>query len=195
MLRVTTRLMQLWLGLLALHLTMFAERAVAQDGPPHPDRTGEHAKLDPFTGDWSAKGQLYIGGEEIQTIDIKGTEKVRWMPGLLWLEIESQGNIGGALPFVGRTLCGYDVTKKKFVQTGVTSLSSSHLSIAEGSFDDNTKTLTTFDTSYEVGGRTPSEVRIERQLTGKDTQSLRVFTKKNGDWVKTLEMNYTRKAP
>ena len=140
-------------------------------------------------------GQLFLGGTELQPLDMKGSEKARWMPGLLWVEVESQGNLGGALPFVGRSLWGFDIGKKKYVQTGVTSLSSPRLTIAEGSYDPNTKTLTTFDTTFESGSRTPSEVKLERTLIDPNSQVLLVSTKRNGDWIKTLELRYTRKKP
>jgi hypothetical protein len=109
---------------------LVAPAATAQEFPkPGP----EHEVLKKMEGNWDLV--MKFGGMET-----KGTVTYKMELGGLWLTGNLESEIFGT-KFQGKSLDGYDATKKKYVGVWVDSMSNSPM-FMEGTFDKEKKTLT-----------------------------------------------------
>jgi hypothetical protein len=176
-------------GLLPALLLAFVPATYGQEMElPRPGK--EHAMLKKDAGTWDAKVKMWMGpGDPVES---KGTE-TNTMLGDLWLLSQFEGEIAG-MPFKGHGQNGYDTVKKKFVVTWVDTFSTSP-TILEGTYDEKTGELTM--TGDSIG---PDGSKMEmKQVTKHGADGSRVFTMfmkgdmTGGEWVKSMEVTYTRR--
>lgn len=162
----------------------------AQDAPPLPAATPEHAWLGKIVGEWETSFEFTP--QPGQTVTIRGTETVRTLGGL-WFVAESRMAFGD-VPVSGLLTLGYDKARKAYVGTRIESLTTTIWSY-EGRVDDAGRVLT-----LETRGpnlfdpATPARYRDALEFKGPDH---RTFTSsvegENGEWTKVLTIHYTRK--
>lgn len=155
-----------------------------------PKPTKEHEWLRKIAGDWEFEIQAFVEGAE--PLKAKGAEKARMIGGF-WVVGESTGSIA-ELPFTNITSFGYDPEKKKYVGTGIDSMSST-LWLYEGTMDPSGKILT-----FETTGPCPmrgGKMTKFRGVTEFKSDDQRVFTSSfqedDGRWVVNAIVTSNRK--
>jgi hypothetical protein len=159
----------------------------AQFTPPKPGP--EHKVLDPLVGTWNAKVKMWLEpGKEPTTSDGKMTTK--WIMDGLFLEQSVDGKFMD-MPFKGLGVTGYDPTKKKYVGTWIDSMGPG-IMIMEGTYDEKTKTLTTFSDEVDPKGK-KSKFRSSVQIVSADHYVQEMFsTPEGGKEMKMIEIQYTK---
>ena len=166
--------------------------ARAQHGLPAP--TAEHKVLGAEEGTWDATIKSYPNGPEGEADVTRGVEVNTVITGGLWVFSVFKADFNG-LAFEGRGQFGYDPNKKKYVGTWVDSMSPA-LTVLEGSYDANTRTLT-----YTGEGISPMDGSkfAERMVTTTRADGSRDFTlfmkmaATGGKEAKVMEVHYTRR--
>ena len=161
-----------------------------QDYPPKP--TAEHQALAEDVGVWDAETKFWMQ-PDTDPITSKAVE-TNTMAGQLWLITEFKGNFAG-MPFVGHGQFGYDPIAKKYIGTWVDSMAP-YLYTMEGTFDEQTKTLTMMST-----GRDPKTGKISTsknitQYIDADTKTFEIHAPvpgQEGKWWKMMEISYKRR--
>lgn len=167
-------------------LFAFAPLAVAQEeGPPQPGP--EHKALAMAEGTWDAKVEGGAGMPPGQ-----GTSEMKMVLGGFWLEDRFTCDFGG-MAFEGRGMTGYDPIKGKYVGTWTDSMSPT-LMVTEGTYDEQTRTLTMVGDGYDH--HTGAKVRYRMLTIHKDANTV-VFemyqTGADGKEAKTMTITYTRR--
>jgi len=156
-----------------------------------PGPTAEHELLKGEVGTWDAKMKLFTApGEEPTVTD--ATETIELGPGGLWILSKFESELMG-MPFAGRGVTGYDPVKKKYVGTWIDSMSPNLMTI-EGEYDPATKTTTSFGEARDpVSGATIKYKQISRTID-ENTRTFEMYRpEKNGEYVKMMEIAYTRR--
>jgi hypothetical protein len=168
--------MQMFLKHLCLAASLVAvdSLAIAQDMPAKP--TAEHKIVTAEEGTWDATVKSYKAPDSEPSVS-KGVEVNTVVTGGLWLSSVFKGDFEG-MAFEGHGQYGYDPIKKKYVGTWIDSFSPS-LTVLEGSYDPDTKTMT-----YTGDGVWPID-------NSKLTQKMVTTTKSDGSRVFTLYMTGT----
>jgi Protein of unknown function (DUF1579) len=186
--------MQMFCARLCLAVFLFGSAAVAaaQEMPPKP--TAEHKIVTSEEGTWDATVKSYQNGPDSEPIVSKGVEVNTVVTGGLWLSSVFKGDFGG-MAFEGHGQFGYDPTKKKYVGTWIDSFSPS-LTVLEGTFDPETKTMT-----YSGDGVCPIDGTklTQRMVTTTKSDGSRVFTlymtgtQTGGKEAKAMQIEYTKR--
>ncbi len=171
-------------------LTSFA---LAQDHPI-PKPTAEHMILAADEGTWDATVKSYQNGPDSEPMVSKGVEVNTVVTGGLWVVSTFKGDFGG-MAFEGRSQFGYDPAKKKYVGTWIGSMSPS-LSVLEGSYDADTRTLT-----YKGDGVCPIDGSklVQRMVTTTKADGSRDFTlyitgtPTGGKEAKVMQIEYVKR--
>jgi len=169
-------------------------RAGAQEMPVF-EPTAEHKRLAEDVGVWDAEVKLWAQGPGAEPMVSKGVEEISLMPGGLWQTAKFEGKVAGR-EFVGRSVTGYDVHKKKYVGVWVDS-TDPHMMITEGEYDPETKTETATSKGVDPASGKPYDMKMTSVHKGKDS---RVFTmnmkmpEAGDDYIKLMEITYSRRA-
>ncbi|MDR3623232.1 MAG: DUF1579 domain-containing protein [Paludisphaera borealis] len=169
-------------------------RAEAQDAPVV-EPTAEHKRLAEDVGVWDAEVKLWAQGPGAEPTVSKGVEEISVMPGGLWQLGKFEGKIGDK-EFVGRSVTGYDVHKKKYVGVWVDS-TDPHMMLTEGEYDEATHTETATAKGTDPASGKPYDLKMTTLHKGKDA---RVFTmnmkiaEAGDEFFKLMEISYTRRA-
>jgi hypothetical protein len=134
-----------------------APAAPAQPKAPKPGP--EHDRLRQMEGTWEATVKSDHG-------ESKGTVTYKADLNGLWLLGEFQGEFGGQ-KFRGRSIDGYDVTKKKYFSVWIDSMSTAPM-LSEGTFDKAGKVLTLHGEGPGMDGK-PTKFKLVTELKDKDT--------------------------
>jgi hypothetical protein len=161
--------------------------AQAQFTPPKPGP--EHKVLESLTGTWTAKAKMWLEpGKEPATSEGKMTNK--WIMGGLFLEQAFDGKFMN-MPFKGLGVTGYDSAKKKYVGTWIDSMGGG-IMVMEGTYDEKTKTLTTFSDEIDPQGK-KSKFRSSVKILSADHHVQEMFnTPEGGKEMKMMEIDYTK---
>jgi hypothetical protein len=157
--------------------------------------TAEHERLTLDVGTWDATIKCYMQGPDAEPHVSHATEVVKLMPGGLWAISDFEGQFGDT-PFHGHGQSGYDPLKKKYVGTWIDSMSPS-LMIFEGDYDPSTRTLTTYGKGTDPRSGKPYEAKMTTEHKNKDSRvftMLRKSDESKGQFVKTMEISYARRA-
>lgn len=154
--------------------------------------TSEHKVLAAHEGTWDATITSYLPGRGGAPTISKGTEVNTVLAGGLWLVSQFEANIGGK-PFQGRGQFGYAPLKKKYVGTWVDSMSP-HLSVLEGEYDPQSKSMTYEGEYIDYGDRSRYTQRLVLTHADDGTRSLALSMKRGQDAeVKIMEIKYTKR--
>lgn len=154
-------------GLALVCAAGLAQEKKAGPQPEMPKPGLEHKLLADDVGTWDAVVEMRMApGAPPETS--KGIEKVSMLGGF-WQVTDFESTMMGQ-PFKGHGLAGFDPAKKKYVWTWVDSMSSG-LSIGEGTYDAQTKTLTG---TMEGPGPDGKPMKLKETIVWKDGG--RVFT-------------------
>ena len=158
---------------------------------PIPKPGPEHEILKQDVGVWDAtiETMTEAGGKPNVA---KGLETNSLLGGGLWLFQDFKGEFMGA-PFQGHGVTGYDPSKKKYVGTWVDSMSTS-LSLTEGTYDPQTKTMTA---RFEGPGPDGAMMKMRTTSEWKDDNT-RVFTMYSpagrGEEFAMMKITYKRRS-
>ncbi|MBZ0198672.1 MAG: DUF1579 domain-containing protein [Ignavibacteriaceae bacterium] len=94
------------------------------------------------------------------------------------------------MPMIGNELVGYDNAKKKFFSTWIDNFGTGILYM-EGTLDPETKVITYFGKSTDPMG-VESDVKQTITYSDKDKGFMEMFTMKDGQEFKTMELTFTR---
>lgn len=173
-------------------LTMIACTAYAADhgeAPKFSVGTG-HKALAHEVGTWDAETKLWMDPDS-KPIVSKGVEKNK-MLGEHWVIGKFESEMFGQ-KFHGQSQVGYDPVKKKFVGTWIDSMSPM-LNLLEGTMNGNTLTMYAKGIDPETGEeKTTKMVSTYPDANHKTFTSFDPVPGKEGEWLKTMEVNYTRR--
>jgi hypothetical protein len=176
--------------LLAMTLAALAGPSFAQEMPPMPTPTKEHALLDQFAGQWTSECEATAApGQE--PLVCKGTESTR-MVGGFWMVATGKADMMG-MPVESLMTLGYDPAKKKYVGTFVCS-AQDHLWEYEGEFDESGKKLVL--TTEGPSMMDPTQKAIYQEVLETVDADHRQFTSSvkgpDGKWQQIVTAKYTR---
>jgi hypothetical protein len=166
------------------------EEVLAQPTEPLP----EHKAMAREVGQWDAEIKFWTSPDAEPEVH-QGSETVTMM-GPLWSLGEFRMSMGD-MPFVGRSQMGFDPVKKKFVGTWIDTISP-HMQIMEGSYDVKSHTLTMMTTGYHwMLGKVVTTKNVTRYVDA-NTKVFEMHMPVEGaagEWTKSMEIHYRRKAP
>lgn len=117
-------------------LAVAAVRPLVLQEPQMPGPTDEHRFVHERVGSWTGTVTLFVPG--MPETPVPATETVR-AAGPFWVLSEFRSEFMGA-PYVGHGQHGYDPRKGKYVSTWIDEVSS-FLSVMEGTYDEETRTI------------------------------------------------------
>ena len=157
-------------------------QAAATPGPAH-------KALDALVGNWKAEVKCWHepGGQAEVT---QGTAKTRWILGNHFLEEEFSGQMMGK-PFTGRSLMGYDNTKKKYNMVWISDVQTS-IFCSEGKGEDSNKIFTLEGKAdCPATGQRDIPMKSVFRVLSSDKHIFEMFDGSKGN-AKTMEITYTR---
>ena len=167
--------------------------AIAQEEGEHrpPKPTLFHKHLKQFVGTWDAKAKsLTEPGKP--PVEFRATERIRLMPGGLWLIFDYKGKMGET-SFTVHGVSGYDSKKKKFVSSWIDSRMDI-LTVSEGTCNEAGKVFTMVYELPNPHGGEPTTMKHVSQVTGADMRTLTYLVKMpDGKFMKVGTVEYTRK--
>ena len=135
-----------------------------------------------------------MAGPDAEPTVSKGVEVNTVMPGGLWVLSKFRGDFGG-VAFEGHGQFGYDPLKKKYVGSWIDSMSPS-LSVLEGTYDAQTRTMTLEGDGVDPGTKTKYTQRMVTTTKDDDTRVFTLYMKFDGagdDEIKFMEITYTKR--
>lgn len=154
-----------------------------------PSASPEHAVLKHEEGTWDATVKVWANGPDAEPITSKATETNR-MIGEMWLISEFKGTFGDQA-FTGHGMFGYDPEKKKYVASWIDSMLPS-IAMLEGEYDESKKTMTYLMDGKGMDGK-PQKSKLVTVQPDKNTRTMTMLSEVEGEFVKTMEIAYTRK--
>jgi hypothetical protein len=148
-----------------------------------------HDALKALVGSWKAEVKCWMDPGGLPEIS-KGTATARWVLSGRFLEEEFRGEMMGK-PFTGRTLMGYDNTKKTFNSVWVCDTQTS-MFVSEGKGDSGFKVLTLEGKSTcPATDRKDIPMKTVLRVINPDKHILEMYDGSQGN-AKTMEIIYTR---
>lgn len=140
-------------------------------------------------GTWNCEVKFFADPSAPPTVS-KGTETC-FMVGDYWLVSNFKGDIMGTA-FQGHSQTGFDSATKKFVGTWIDSMSPFAMT-TEGSWDEKTQTVTSTGVGKDpTGNETKHKMTVVYNKDG--SRSFTMFGEVNGEFVKMMEIDYTKAA-
>ena len=164
------------------------------DGLPIPKPTAEHKILAADEGTWDATIKSFLAGPDAEPTVSKGVEVNTVMPGGLWVLSTFRGDFGG-VAFEGHGQFGYDPLKKKYVGSWIDSMSPS-LSVLEGSYDAQTRTMTLVGDGVDPGTKAKYTQKMVTTSKDDDTRVFTLYMKFDAagdDEIKFMEITYRKR--
>lgn len=173
-----------------LSLVMIAFSATSLLGQV-PDAPPEMKVYKQDVGTWDCSVKFYYD-PSAEPVESKATE-VNRMVGEMWAVSEFKGEIMGA-PFHGAAQMGYDPVKKKYVSQWIDSMSPFAIQM-EGTYDEKTKTLTSFGKMKDPAGA-EMDGKWVVVYKNENERSMTMSSKPDGakDFVVMMEVQYKRSA-
>ena len=149
-----------------------------------------HKALDALAGNWKAEVKCWMEPGSPPNVS-HGTAKASWILNGHFLEEEFHGEMMGR-PFTGRSLLGYDNTKRTFNSVWVSDMQTS-IFTSEGKGDNANKVITLEGkSSCPATGRTDIPMKSVFHLLSPDKHVFEMFDGSRGENAKTMEITYTR---
>ena len=165
-------------------IAVFLTAAGWSFGQEFPQPGPEHKQLKELVGDWDAV--MDMAGQKS-----KATAIYKTILGGMWIESDFQGKLG-ELPFQGRGLDGYDLTRKKYVGIWCDSVSSAPMHF-EGNYEPGTKRLVMTGESLGPDGQ-PQKFKNVTETKDKDHFTFQMFMiLPDGKDQLMFTIEYTRK--
>jgi Protein of unknown function (DUF1579) len=158
-----------------------------------------HKHLQQLTGTWSYNVKWWVSPDAPPS-EASGTTVSRPVMDGRYLVSDHTGKMqmpGGdgnvtEMEFKGMAIEGYDNAKKKFVASWIDNMGTGIMNM-EGTYDAATKTLT-YLAEYEPMPGMKTKMREVVKITDKDHHTMEFFELRGGKEVKTMQIDYTRKA-
>jgi hypothetical protein len=167
-----------------------AQAAFAQQ--PLPSAAEENKIFKADVGTWDATVSIYPAGPDGPVVTSKGTETNRQLTEGTWLITEFKADLGG-LPYAGHGLYGYDAAKKKYVGTWVDSMSA-QLTVMEGDYDADTKTMTLFSEGIDPATGQKAKMKYVGRVLEDGSRDFTLSQQNaDGEFAKMMHIAYTRK--
>jgi len=148
-----------------------------------------HEMMAKSVGDWKTTIKFWMdpAGEPMVS---EGTSKVEMILGGRYLKETSNSTVMG-MPMEGFNIVGFDNITKEFTSVWLDNMGTG-TSVAKGTYDDATKTLTLHGSMVEpmAGGNTM--YRETLHFIDDNNQVFEMYTDHDGQEVKTMEVVYTR---
>lgn len=149
----------------------------------------EHKALEALIGSWKAEVKCWhdpSGSAEVS----KGTAQTKWILNGHFLEEEFRGEMMGKA-FTGRSLIGFDNTKRKFNMVWVSD-SQTSMFFTEGKGEEGNKVITLEGrTDCPATGQKDIHIKTVFRVQGPDKHTFEMFDGSKGN-AKTMEITYTR---
>jgi hypothetical protein len=148
----------------------------------------QHAELAATAGQWDITSRYWMAPDgEPQTSQMRSTITSE-LGGRFILE-RVTGEVMG-MPFEGLGLMGYDIQKGKWISIWTDNMNTA-VTISEGeAIDDDTIEL--FGEMYDPMEDKSAPFKIVLKEAGPDEQSMTMHSKVGGEWVRNMELQYTR---
>ncbi len=158
-----------------------------------------HKLLQEGVGTWSYKVKWWMS-PDAPPKESTGTSTARAIMDGRYIVTDHSGTMSmpGAdgktmeMPFKGMAVEGYDNAKKKFVASWIDNMGTGIMYLV-GTYDSAGKKFT-YDAEYEAMPGMVMKVREVITVKDKDHRMFEFFEDRGGTQVKTMEINYTRKA-
>ena len=150
-----------------------------------------HQWMAKFNGKWEADITSYAN--PAQPEKSKGMAVYNSSLNGLYQEGKMTGNMMG-MPFEGKSVMGYDNSKKLFVSTWIDNVGSGIVYMT-GNYDSTTKTLTLKGTQTDPGTGKDSDIREVMKVTDDDNYTMEMYgIGPDGKEAKFMDAVYKRKA-
>jgi hypothetical protein len=158
-----------------------------------------HKLLEGVVGKWSYSVKYWMSPDAPPS-ESAGTSVARAVMGGRYVITDHTGKMQMPGPdgkmmdmeFKGMAVEGYDNAKKKFVSSWIDNMGTGIMN-SEGTYDAARKTFT-YLAEYEPMPGMKTKVRETIKVTDKDHRTFEFFEDRGGKEVKTMELNYSRKA-
>jgi hypothetical protein len=161
-------------------------QAMIEAGTPGP----EHQRLAKLEGNWKTETKMWQDKDAPAEV-YPGTATYKMIMGGRYLEEQFKSEWEG-MPFEGRSICGYDNTKKKYFATWFDSMSTGMM-VMEGTYDPAAKTTSfsgEFACPIEKGMKTMR--MIEKDISDSKRVAEFYMAGRDGKEYKAMEITYTR---
>lgn len=151
-----------------------------------------HGKLASLVGTWEVSISIAMGGPGSSFATSKGKATYRWLMEGRWLAMEVEGSLMGA-PYRSFRILGYDNYKKRFVSSGVDSMTTTLLR-SEGALDQSGKVMLSYGLMDEpITDEHDKTVKYVTRFLSDDEHVFEVHDITNfEDNTKVVEMVFTR---
>ncbi|MGI8889506.1 MAG: DUF1579 domain-containing protein [Chthoniobacterales bacterium] len=156
-----------------------------------------HKLLGELAGNWSYTVKMWMD-PSAAPMESKGTAvRKPIMDGRYYVadmsgKMEMPGPDGkpADMTFLGKSIEGYDNAKQKFVSAWIDNMGTG-IMMSEGTYDAATKTFT-YEGHVEMMPGMKTKVRETVKVTDKDHHLFEWYENRDGKYVKTMEIAYTR---
>ncbi len=159
-----------------------------------------HKLLASMDGTWSFTVKMWMNGDPSSKPDTsRGTMTRKSVMGGRYIamdvkgQMEMPGEDGKPKPFtfLGHGTDAYDNVKKMFVSTWYDNMGTG-IMMTEGTYDEASKSFTYTGQNEAMPGMV-TKIRQVVKMTDKDHMMMEWFEERGGNYVKTMEIDYTRK--
>jgi len=149
-----------------------------------------HKWLAKFNGIWDADITSYAN--PAQPEKTKGTAVYTSALNGLYQEGKFTGTMMG-MPLEGKSWCGYDNSKKEFVNTWIDNMGSGII-LMKGKYDEASKTLTLKGVQTNPATGKDADIRELMKITGDNNYTMEMYgTGPDGKEMKFMDTTYKRK--
>jgi hypothetical protein len=148
-----------------------------------------HKWMATMAGEWEVQTVSFMGEKPDTTM---GTISEKMIVNGMYKESDYSGTMMG-MPFMGKSIMGFDNAKKEFISTWVDNFGSGML-MSTGTYDEATKTLTMTGEFYEP---VKKEGVMWKQVTtfiDENNYKVEMYSNQTGKEEKALEQHMTRKT-
>ena len=149
----------------------------------------QHEWLASMDGYWNAKVKLWMDPSQPAS-ESEATSKNEMIMNGLYQRSSHTGNMMG-MPFSGESTTGYDNVNKKFVSSWIDNMGSGIMTM-EGSYEDQTKTLTFIGKMTDPTTGTLMDFKETLKVISPDSHVLTMYMVQGDADIKTMEIIYTR---
>ncbi|MBD3163545.1 MAG: DUF1579 domain-containing protein [Candidatus Eisenbacteria bacterium] len=153
----------------------------------------EHEALQAFVGTWDVAVKSWWQGPDGPATESSGVSEGEWILDGRYLEENVTGQMGMGV-FRGIGIVGFDKFNKEYVNSWVDNMGTG-IFTATGVYDPAEKTYTYTGTMDDpMTGREDVPFRSVIKIESDDKHVHESFEERDGEWVKTMELIYTRKG-
>jgi hypothetical protein len=150
-----------------------------------------HQMIAKSDGSWNEELTMY-SAPDAPPQKMTATCENKMIMGGRYQEAKHSGNFNN-MPFEGYSLLGYDNIKKVFQSTWIDNMGTG-VTRMEGTYDPATKMVTLTGKMMDPMKGTEEDVKQTWQFVDDNTQLVEMYSIKDGQEVKTMEIKLTRKS-